>query len=292
MSVKIVTDSTSYIKKEWMKELDIRVVSLFVSFGEESYREMDLTNEFFYSKLNEYNGFPKSSQPSVDDFYNTFEEILADGDDIIGVFISSDMSGTFSTANVVKNILLEKYPLRKIEIIDSRSNSMELGYSAVVGARAAAEGVSFKKIVDMIKYNIECSKFIFIPDTLEYLRKGGRIGNVASIIGTALQIKPILSVVNGKTDVLHKIRTRKKAIVKMVEEFTGDIQKFGFSEAVVHHINCYEDGKKLSDLLEQYTGKNTPIFSIGPVIGTHVGPGAIGIAYYTKEKMKDGSLLR
>ena len=286
MAVKIVTDSTSYIKKEWVEKFDIRIVSLFVSFGEESYREIDLTNEFFYSRLNEYGGFPKSSQPSVDDFYSTFEKILAEGDDLIGVFISSDMSGTFSTANLVKNMLLEKYPSRKIEIIDSRSNSMELGYSALVGARAAMEGKNFQEVFEIVKYNVGCGKFIFIPDTFDYLKMGGRIGNVASIIGTALQIKPILSVVNGKTDVLYKIRTRKKALIKMIEEFTNDIQRFGFGEAVVHHINCYDDGKKLADLLEERTGKKISVFSIGPVIGTHVGPGAIGIAYYTSEKMK------
>ncbi|BBE30192.1 hypothetical protein OSSY52_03330 [Tepiditoga spiralis] len=285
MSVKIITDSTSYIPENIKKELDISILSLNISFDTEEYKEIELKNETFYKKMEEYDELPKSSQPSIKDFYTAFEEIVIAGHEIVGVFLSSKMSGTYSTALMVKNMILENYPEAKIEIVDSTSNSMQLGFAAITGAKLAKEGKNIEEIVSEINKNIKRSKFIFIPDDFKYLKKGGRVGTAQAIIGSVLKIKPILTVINGKTAVLEKIRTRKKAIEKMIDIFAKDIEKYGFGDAVVHHINCEEEALKLADLLKETTGKIIKIVPIGPVIGTHVGPGSIGIAYFTKETL-------
>lgn len=285
MSVKIITDSTSYIPEIIRKDLDISVLSLNVSFDTEEYKEIDLKNEVFYKKMEEYEEPPKSSQPSIKDFYSMFEEKIIAGHEVVGVFLSSEMSGTYSTALIVKNMILENYPKAKIEIIDSRSNSMQLGFAAITGAKLAKEGKSIEEVVSGIEENIKRSKFIFIPDTFKYLKKGGRIGTAQAIIGSVLKIKPILTVINGKTAVLEKIRTRKKAIEKMVDVFAKDIENFGFGDAIVHHINCEEEALKLAELLKEKTEKIISIVPIGPVIGTHVGPGSIGIAYFTEKPL-------
>jgi DegV family protein with EDD domain len=285
MTVKMVTDSTSYIPKKWINEYDIQIASLNIIFDDEIVKEVEITNEEFYLKLKNYGKIPKSSQPTVQEMYRIFEDIVKNGDEVVGIFISSDMSGTFSTANLVKNMILEKYENASIEIVDSRSNSMQLGYAVVVGGRAAKEGKTKEEVLEIVNNNIKCSKFIFVPDNFEYLEKGGRIGKAQSVIGTALKVKLVLSVIDGKTDVLYKIRTKKKAVNKMVEEFLFDIDKFGFGEALIHHINCEEDALSLAKLIEEKTGRTIGICPIGPVIGTHVGPGTIAMVYYTKNEM-------
>ena len=283
--IKVITDSTSYIPKELKQEYGIQEISLSVSFGEESYFENQISNDFFYKKLDEKNEIPKSSQPSVESFCSLFEPAIQNGDSLIGVFISAKMSGTYSTAILVKKMMLEKYPQARIEIIDSESNSMQLGFAALAAARAAKAGMPFEQVVQEVRHNIQSSRFLFIPDTFKYLKMGGRIGSAAALLGSVLQIKPILTVNNGTTDIIDKVRTRSRAIEKMIDVFSKDIEKFGFSEAIIHHINCEKDALELADIIKEKTGKDIKIADIGPVIGTHVGPGAIGIVYCTKEKL-------
>lgn len=285
MSIKIITDSTCYIPENLLKEYDITVVSLSVVFEDEVFEEVNITNDKFYEKLVKSEKIPTSSQPSVDDMYRVFEDNIKENNEIVALFISSEMSGTFSTANLVKNMIVEKYPDAKIEIVDSRSNCMQLGYAALTAAKAAKEGKTIEEVVEAANKNIKRSRFVFIPDTLEYLKKGGRIGSASALLGTILQIKPILTVTDGKTNVLDKVRTKKRALAKITDIFFEDINKFGLGEAIIHHINCEKEANKLAKLIEEKVNKVVNIASIGPVIGTHVGPGAIGIVYYTKEEL-------
>jgi len=285
MAVKIVTDSTCYIPEKMLKEYGIDLVSLSVSFDSEIYKESEITNEEFYTLLNKYNVFPKSSQPSVDEVYKAFEKHIKNGDEVVAVFLSSDMSGTYQSALMVKGMILENYPEGKIEVIDSRSNSMQLGYAVLTAARAAADGKSLKEVISLTEKNIKRSKFVFSPDTLEYLKKGGRIGTASALLGSILQIKPVLTVLDGKTTTLDKVRTKKKALKRMIDELIENITEFGVGEVIVHHINCEEEAKKFAAMIEKYVGKAVDICSIGPVIGTHVGPGALGVVYYTQEEL-------
>ena len=282
MAIKIVTDSTSYIPEEFINKYDISVVSLNVIMNGKSIREIDLDNETFYKQMEESTEIPSSSQPSPDEIYNTFENIIKEGNSIVGIFISSDMSGTVSSANLIKNMLLEKYPTAHIEIIDSRSNCMQMGYVAIEAAKAAAAGKSMEEVINVCTSVINNSRFLFTPDTLDYLKKGGRIGGASALLGTLFQIKPILTVCDGKTTVFTKVRTKKKALDTLVNTLVNDIQGKELGGVIVHHINCQDEGLSLAKKIKEQLGVDVKIDTIGPVIGLHVGPGSIGVAYFTK----------
>ncbi len=282
MGIKIVTDSTCYIPKDVRERQEISVVSLSVNFENETYIEEETDYAFFYDKLEKSDKLPTSSQPSLYSLINCFEELVAAGNSVVGVFISSLMSGTYETALAAKDMVLKKYPKAIIEIIDSKSNSMELGFAVLAGAIAAKAESSINVVIDSIHHVIERSRFLFVPETLAYLKKGGRIGTASALLGTMLQIRPILTVTEGMTSVFEKVRTKKKAIERIVEFFLEEIKEKGLGDAVIHHINCESEGKELADYIKSKINKDIPVYAIGPVIGLHVGPGTIGIAYYTK----------
>lgn len=281
MAVQVLTDSTSYLSEDLKKELGIRVASLNVTFDDKNFKETEIDNNSFYKMMDE-KGIPVSSQPSLQDLCDEMKEVIKSGDDLLCVFLSSEMSGTFNSAHIAREMVLEEYKDAKIEIMDSRSNCMQLGFCAIVAARAAKEGKTLEEIKQVVNDNIKRSRFLFIPDNLVYLKKGGRIGGASALLGNILKIIPILTVENGVTTVFSKVRTKKNAIKAMINKVLSDAKEYGISELVVHHINCIDEAKEVKLELEQLLNIEIKIFDIGPVIGLHVGPGAIGIAYYTK----------
>ncbi|OPJ62233.1 DegV family protein [Clostridium oryzae] len=285
MAVKILTDSTSYINGALKKELDITVVSLSVKFPDESFKETEIKNEDFYDLMEE-KGIPISSQPPVGEIYDAMDKIVSAGNKLLCIFISSEMSGTYSTAHLAKNMILDKNPQAEINILDSRSNCMQLGFAAVIAARAAKIGKSLQEVTEEAKLNVKRSRFLFIPHNLKYLQKGGRIGRASALIGNFLKIIPVLTVEDGVTSILTKVRTKKSAVDTMVQRMESDISDYGLGEVVVHHINCIDEAKDLAERIQNSYGIPVTIVDIGPVIGVHVGPGAIGIAYYTKNDMR------
>ena len=281
MSIKIIADSTCYLPQEYINKYKVSIASLNVLINGKSYREIDLANDWFYNEMTKSPTIPTSSQPSIEELYSIVESLVKDGDDIVGIFLSSDMSGTFSTSNLVKNMILENYPNAKIVMIDSRSNCMQAGFAILEAAKAASENKSLDEVVSIAKNVIENSKFIFVPETLEYLKKGGRIGGAAALFGSLLQIKPILTVEDGKTTVFTKVRTKKKAIDKIVNTVLEQNSKTPIKGLIVHHINCESEGEELANRLKSTLGLDSiKIQSIGPIIGLHVGPGSIGVAYH------------
>lgn len=287
MTVKIISDSTSYIPKKWIDELDIDIVSLNVSIGEEYFKENEISNEAFYEKMKSTEEFPKSSQPEIGELLIMFENIVKAGHDVLGIFLSAEMSGTYQSALMVKKMVLEKYPNSKIEVLDSKSNCMQMGWSVVEAAKRAQEGASIKECLAEAENIILRSRFVFAPENLDYLKMGGRIGGASAFLGSLLNIIPILTVKNGKTDVITKVRSSKKAIIKILEIFEEDCKRFGLEKVMVHHINAETKAEKLAAVLKEHCNLEVEIGAIGAVIGTHVGPGAIGLAYYTKEKQNN-----
>ncbi len=282
MTVKIVTDSTSYLPEELKEKYDIKVVSLNITMNGKSYKEVEIDNEKFYEEMEASKEIPTSSQPALDEMINTFENILSEGFDIAAIFLSSEMSGTFSSAHLVKEMVLENYPDRKIEIIDSKTNCMQMGFEVLEAAKSAKEGKSLEEVKEAALYVRENSRFLFAPESLTYLKKGGRIGGAAALFGSILQIKPILTVEKGVTTVFDKVRTKKKAVNTMVQKVLKDAEERGIRGITVHHINCEEEGKALAEILREKLKVEVHVEKIGPVIGLHVGPGSIGVAYYTK----------
>jgi DegV family protein with EDD domain len=285
MTVQVLTDSTSYIAEDTKKELKIETISLNVSFKDLTFKETDLNNTTFY-KLMEEKGIPKSSQPGIGEMYETMNRVLKQGKSLLGIFISSDMSGTFATAQSVKKRILKENKNAQIELIDSRSNCMQLGFATIQAAKAALKGKTLSEVKIEAENNMKKSRFLFIPDNLEYLKNGGRIGEASALLGNILKIIPILTVANGKTTIYKKIRTKKNAIKTMVETMLEDINHYGLEEVIVHHINCLPEATALANMIKEKLHSEIQILDIGPVIGLHVGPGAIGIAYYTKENMR------
>lgn len=287
MAVKILTDSTSYISEEVCKSLDIIKVSLNVKFDDEEFKEIDIDNSSFYEKM-EKKGIPMSSLPSVGEMKEAMKKVVAKGDSLLCVFISSEMSGTYSSAHIVRDMVIEEFPEAEIEILDSRSNCMQLGFAAIVAARAAKEGKTLQEVRLTAEANIRRSKFLFVPDTLKYLKKGGRIGTASALLGSILKIVPILTVEDGKTAVFTKVRTKKNAVATMIEKVVKDINSYGMGEIMVHHINCVQGAKDLVDDIKKALGTEVDIqiCDIGPVIGLHVGPDTVGIVYYTERDMR------
>lgn len=287
MSVKVLTDSTSYINNELLKELDIIKVSLSVKFQDEEFKEVDIDNESFYKKM-EQKGIPMSSQPSVAEMKEIMESVVKEGDSLFCIFISSEMSGTYSSAHMVREMVLEKYPQAQIEILDSKSNSMQLGFAAIAAAKAAKEGKDLQQVKEAAEENMKRSRFVFVPHNLTYLKKGGRIGKASALLGNILNIIPILTVENGTTTMLTKVRTKKKGIEFMIDKLYDDIKSYGIGEIIVHHINCLEGAMETVSKIKEAIKMDLDIkiCDIGPVVGLHVGPGAIGIAYYTEKAMR------
>jgi DegV family protein with EDD domain len=212
--------------------------------------------------------------------------VVAMGDSLCCIFLSSDMSGTFSTGQIAKEMVLEKYENAMIEIVDSRSNCMQLGFAVVMAARSAKAGKTLEQVKEAALENIKRSRFLFIPENLQYLKKGGRIGGASALIGNLFKIIPILTVEDGKTSILMKVRTKKNAVLAMVDKMLQDISKNGLGEIVVEHIDCLDEAKELTNMIKDKLKVTVDIMDIGPVIGLHVGPGTISIAYYTLKAMR------
>jgi len=283
MAVKLVTDSTSYIDQATRDELSISVVNLSVHFPDVSYDETHVEYEEFYKKIERDNVIPTSSQPTIGQMCEVFREIVARGDEVLGIFISSRMSGTYETALTARDIIREEYPDSRIEIMDSKTNCMALGLQVVEAARAAREGKTMEEVMAVANHIRNKVRFYFVPATLDYLIKGGRIGGAAALIGSMLKIRPILYVNNGVTDVFAKVRGTRKAVERIFAQLQDDVKAYGLKHLLVHHINDEEHGQDIAARLASFYNREVSLFSIGPVIGAHVGPGAVGVVYCTEQ---------
>lgn len=284
MGVKIVTDTTANMPREDLERHDIAVVPLSVTLDGISYVEGEADEEF-YRALTASKSFPTSSQPPVSQFVRIFTEAVNAGQQVVGVFISSEMSGTYSTALLARDMVRETHPDAVIRIVDSRSNCMEEGFAVLAAAEAAEQGADAFAAADAATERTLHTRFLFVPDSLEYLKRGGRIGSAAALVGTLLQIRPILTVVDGKTDVFAKVRTKKKAYATILEQFKRDIDEKGLGDVLVHHIVDEEEGAALAQMTRDLIGRDVRIQPIAPAIGTHVGPGTAALVYHTLRPM-------
>lgn len=285
MATQLFIDSTAYLTPEQLEDYNIKVLSLSVNFEDLTMEEAGADYGLFYSKLAQCKQLPTSSQPNPHAVEEAFKAALDQGMDIMALTISSDMSGTYQTVKMLMADLQEAYPDRTLTAIDSRSNCMQLGFQGLTAAEALKAGKSHQEVVASVAHTLKASRFIFIADTLKYLEKGGRIGKASAFLGTLLSIKPILTVDDGRTDALGKVRTRQKALEVMAERVQKDLVLYGFKRACIHHIDNPEGVKALIAALPEGIRENLPLVSIGPVIGTHVGPGAVGIVYETERPM-------
>ena len=275
--VAIVTDSTGYIPKELIKQYNIVVIPLYVIWdGEELKDDIDITPTEFYNRLQNSSTMPSTSQPTPADFQEVFARLHEDGYDILSILISSDLSGTVSSAEQAKKAL----PDATIEIFDSRSTSMELGFHTLAAARAAAEGKSLSECVSAAEKARANSGIIFAVDTLEFLHRGGRIGGANRYLGTMLNIKPLLVVEDGKIEPLEKVRTKKKAQKRVADIVTERLQGKSNIRLAALNVNAEAEAQSLIKMTAaRLDVVENIIAEVSPVIGTHVGPGTVGLAY-------------
>lgn len=277
--VKIVTDSSAYPEPEAVAKYDIRVVPLRVAFGSEVFAEgVDITNEEFYQRLAKGGKLPTTSQPSVADFIRVYRELAEQGHPILSLHISSKLSGTCASALAAKNAL----PQAQIEIVDSLT--IATGMLISPAAEAAEKGQTLSQIAASIEKLNKCIKVIGAFDTLEYLWKGGRIGAARALVGTLLKIKPVLTQEGGEVNVLNKARTMAHAIEYMLafveKEVKGSISLHGW----VAHSHVPDGGRTLEkELHENFNWAGLRFIEMGPVLGTHMGPGLIGVSFYCDE---------
>jgi DegV family protein with EDD domain len=283
MTVKLVTDSTSYIQEETLRDLDIKIVSLAVNFPGESFDEESADYDDFYERIEREGIIPTSSQPSVGTMIDTFKEIISRGEEVLAIFISSKMSGTYECALQAKKVLLEEYPQACIEVLDSKTNCMALGLQVIEAAAAAQAGKKMEEVKQIAQDIRDKVRFYFVPATLDYLIKGGRIGGASALLGSLLKIRPILYVNDGMTDVEEKVRGTKAAIKRIIQILHEDASKYGLRHLLVHHIHDHERGSELAHNLSHLFQRQVQSYSIGPVIGLHVGPGTLGVVYCTEE---------
>ncbi len=275
--VAVVTDSSPYIPNEIIEENNIHVVPLTVIWGDENYYDgVDITPVQFYQRLETAKVMPSTSQPSVADFEVLFRKLHQQGYDILAVLISEDLSGTVSSATQAKNML----PEARIEIINSRTLAMALGFQVLAAARAANQGASLEECKRLVLDAREKAGVIFVLDTLEFLHRGGRIGGAKRFVGTLLNVKPVLAIEEGLVVPLDSVRTQKKAlerIVDLIEERTAGHQNIRLATL---HANNPETAQFILDQALKRIPVVEQVFSeVSPVIGTHAGPGAVGLAY-------------
>lgn len=277
--IKIVTDSTGYLPETFIRQHDILIVPLYVHFGNEAFKEgVELSNEQFYARLSEAPELPTTSQPSAGEFHQVFKELADAGHEILVLTISSKLSGTWDSAMTAKDML----PDATIHVVDSLSTSVGLQLLIEKATKAIAAGTPLPVIVEQLEEAKKTLRVVLVVDTLEYLAKGGRIGNARAFLGTLLKVKPILALQDGVIEPLEQVRSKRKAQERLLDLIVECHGSEG-TQAQIAIANALVPGEAalLSKKLVERLGCDEPLCTeIGPVIGTHTGPGVIGIATF------------
>jgi DegV family protein with EDD domain len=288
--VALVTDTTHYAPRELLRANDIHEVSLYVNLGDHHQRESDMPDfDAFYQRLRELDQLPTTSQPSIGDFLEVYEPLAADGRDIVSVHIAGGISGTPETARQAGVEIEAKYPERRVVVIDSHTACGGIALCALAGAAAVRGGGDVDAVAAAVTDATGQMKIWFAVDTLEFLRRGGRIGTAQAWLGGALKIKPILTIDHEITPV-ERVRTAGRAFERLVDYLKAR-KEDGADGWVVQHIQARDEAEKLAERGREVFGCE-PVFigEIGPVIGTHVGPGLLGAGGIPR-RMLDGLAL-
>ncbi len=276
--IAIVTDSGCDLPEEIVQRFNIRVVPLTVTFGDQSFLAgVELENRGFYRMLSEAKELPKTSQPSAGDFLQVYQELTGSGHEVVSIHMSEQLSGTLASANAAQQMMADG---SKVSIVDSRSVSLGLGLMVLAAAEEAERDASLDDIVALLEKMIAEMRIAFVVDTLENLHKGGRIGGAAAFIGTMLNIKPILCVKDGRIEPMDRVRTRRKAIHYLLDFMESGTKNLTQPFLGVAHCMVEEDAMYVQRELRARCSSDRAVFmEIGPIVGTHGGPGLVGVAY-------------
>jgi DegV family protein with EDD domain len=275
--VAIITDSTAYIPKDILANLNVTVAPQVLIWGNETLRDgVDIQPEAFYNRLQKSTVMPTTSQVTIGQFKDMFSNLLDEGKQVLALLISTKLSGTIDSAVQAKDML----PGAAIEIVDSKTTAMALGFQVLTVARAADGGASLAECKALAEKSTEHVGVVFAVDTLEFLHRGGRIGGGQRFLGTVLNMKPILEVTGGRVEGIERVRTRSKSLNRLVEIIEERIGGRKPVRLATLHANSPEDARALLDMANSRLNAVESIISeVSPVVGTHTGPGTVGLAF-------------
>jgi DegV family protein with EDD domain len=275
----IVTDSTAYIPQDLIDQYDIHVAPQVLIWGETSYLDgVDIQPDEFYRRLQESDIHPTTSQATVASFHSIFEPLVEQGVPILTIVISEKLSGTLQSAKQAK----EMFSGAKIELVDSRSTAMAMGFQVLAAARAREEGASFDEALEIAKEARDRTGVFFVVDTLEYLHRGGRIGGASKLFGTALNIKPLLHVDDGQVESFEKVRTKSKAIDRMLEVVKERLEGEDLIRIASLHVAAESEATQVLERAKEMLNPQEALIAVvSPVVGNHAGPGTVGLVYAT-----------
>lgn len=275
--IALVTDSTAYLSEEEISRYAITVVPLTVNFPDGFIYDGIVDAGEFFARVEKAGKIPFTSQPPAGAFVEAYKALIAVGKEIVSIHISSRLSGTFESARGAASLV----DPGKITVIDSTVTSAPLAYLVLAAAQWAEEGCSRAEISSRLEQATRELGAFFIPDTLEYLKKGGRIGGARALLGSLLQIKPILYLAGGRIEIFDKVRTRRKAIQRMLQQLPRE--KKQLNVAVVH-CAAPEDAAAVKDMIPEIAPHaQVEIRELGPVLSTHCGPGLIGMGFWARD---------
>ena len=283
MSIRVVTDSSSDLPPQLASTLGIEIVPLTIRFGPDEFAADALSAAAFWQRLRDSDSLPETSAPAAGAFVERFRSLRdAGADGIVCVCLSSKLSATLQSAQVAAAVVRDDHPSNsfRIEVIDSLTASMGLGALCIAAAQRAAAGDPLDAVVTDVHQRRSRTRLFAVLDTLEYLKKGGRVGNAAALLGSVLSIKPVLEIRDGVVEAAGKIRTRSRALRLLAERVAeAPVQ----SLAVLH--GQADDVDELLDLLDPIVPRDEIVVGdVGPVIGTHAGPGVIGVTFQVREQ--------
>jgi DegV family protein with EDD domain len=273
-AVAVVTDSTTYLPRESFERWGIGQVDLYVGWAGDHRPESEYELDDFYARLRDSEELPSTSQPSVGDFLACYEPLAEAGRDIVSVHIASGLSGTYESAREAARVIADKGLRGQVEVVDGQTGAGGLGCLVLAAAEAAAQGQAQGQVVEAVRRTRESLAMWFCLDTLEYLRRGGRIGAAQALVGSALKIKPILTF-GTEIAPVGKVRTKKRAMERMVS-YLHELHERGANGWIVQHAQSDEDAAMLVREGEEVFGTE-PLFctQVGPVLGAHLGSGVL-----------------
>jgi DegV family protein with EDD domain len=285
---KIISDGGCDFSPQEAEKLGVTVVPFYICIGDEAHKKegIDITQEEYFSRLeSEKDFFPKTAQPSPQDYIDVYTPILEAGCDILQVTISAKLSGSHNSAIIAASMLCEEYPKRLIEIIDSENASVGQGLILTEIAKMQAAGLELEETIELAQRVLKSTRVYFTVDNLVYLKKGGRIGPTTAFVGGILGLRPILQLADGAVTQLDNVRGKRNAMKligeAMVHALKDDVEHVNLR---IGHVLSLEDAEEFKENTEKALGIEiaTPVTNIGAAIGTHAGPGALGFAYCRK----------
>jgi DegV family protein with EDD domain len=271
--VAIVTDSTADLTPEMVEELGVTVVPLQVIFGNEAYREgVDITTEEFYERLVKSRPLPTTSAPSVGDFQEVYERLLKEVDSIVSIHIGAKLSATVQAAETARQSLAKP---ERVEVVDSQATSLAMGFAIMDAVEVARAGGKLAEVKATAESAMQRMQVLFMLDTLEYLRRGGRIGRARAYLGAILSVKPILALREGEIYPEERVRTRARGLERIIQ---SAIRHQNVKRAAVGHSSTPDEAESIRERLAMaFPNVKVHLIRFGPVIGTHAGPGIVGV---------------